>query len=86
MGKRSHQAKAYHKQRKAKARAQHQSQFRSWIDRKKASPKPRPSLMPFAGAAMSLAGMEAMFEQWERQDEAGSYVIRFGDHSHHRRP
>ncbi|MDT0507554.1 hypothetical protein [Novosphingobium sp. MMS21-SN21R] len=70
---RNRQAKAFHKQRKAKARAKHQAEYRSWVDRKKRQDKPRPVISPMGGSVLSLAAMETLIERWDRQDS-----LRYG--------
>lgn len=57
MGKqtRARQSRAYHKQRKAKARVAHQAAFRTWIDRPRGGSSPRVSRMAFDPFAAGIS-------------------------------
>jgi len=76
---RKQQSNAYHKQRKAKARAKHQAEYGQWDKRLKAKVKAR-SLTPpmhhmFGGAHLSIASFEALMDRWEKQDEVNRFIF-----------
>jgi len=79
MSNKARQQRANNKARKAKARAEHEAKFGTWLNRKQAMQACRPvSLQPFVGAALSIGAVEKVLAELEREDDGFWPRLRIG--------
>lgn len=68
MNNKARQQRANNKARKAKARAEHEAKFGSWIKRCNKRFEQKPILRPRGGMVLSLDAMETVISSWEQPE------------------